>query len=247
MVATLTFDTERMAELAPQGFSLATDVAEWLVREGVPFRDGPRGRRRLRRRCEELRHRAATSSTDDAARRDLARASRPRVREVLTVEGSVASRDGRGGTAPVRVAEQLAELAVGCSRTTGMVRELAAARARRRIAARAAGTPVLEVAPRLLGATLQHGDVAVRLTEVEAYDGADDPGSHAYRGRTRAQRGDVRPAGHLYATSPTACTVLQRGHRTRGQRHRRCCSEPGRWSTASTSPASDGRGPATAT
>ena len=38
MVATLTFDTARMAELAPQGFSLATDIAEWLVREGVPFR-----------------------------------------------------------------------------------------------------------------------------------------------------------------------------------------------------------------
>ena len=38
MVATLRFDTERLASLAPQGFSLATDVAEWLVREGVPFR-----------------------------------------------------------------------------------------------------------------------------------------------------------------------------------------------------------------
>ena len=38
MVATLTFHTDRLAELAPQGFALATDVAEWLVREGVPFR-----------------------------------------------------------------------------------------------------------------------------------------------------------------------------------------------------------------
>ena len=38
MVATLTFHTERMAELAPQGFALATDIAEWLVRQGVPFR-----------------------------------------------------------------------------------------------------------------------------------------------------------------------------------------------------------------
>ena len=37
-IATLTFNTARMAELAPQGFSLATDVAEWLVRQGVPFR-----------------------------------------------------------------------------------------------------------------------------------------------------------------------------------------------------------------
>jgi argininosuccinate lyase len=37
-IATLTFNTERMAELAPQGFSLATDIAEWLVKQGVPFR-----------------------------------------------------------------------------------------------------------------------------------------------------------------------------------------------------------------
>src|SRR5690606_8341827 len=39
MVATMRFHTERMAALAPQGFSLATDVAEWLVKRGVPFRD----------------------------------------------------------------------------------------------------------------------------------------------------------------------------------------------------------------
>jgi len=58
--------------------------------------------------------------------------------------------------------------------------------------------PVLEVAPRLLGAVLRHGDVAVRLTEVEAYDGADDPGSHAYRGRTDRNAVMFGPAGHLY-------------------------------------------------
>ncbi len=60
-----------------------------------------------------------------------------------------------------------------------------------------AGSPV-EVAPALLGAVLRLGDVAVRLTEVEAYAGADDPGSHAYRGRTA--RNDVMfgPPGRLY-------------------------------------------------
>lgn len=58
--------------------------------------------------------------------------------------------------------------------------------------------PVLEVAPRLLGSTFRHGDVAVRVTEVEAYAGRDDPGSHAYRGRT--PRNDVMfgPPGRLY-------------------------------------------------
>ena len=54
MVATLEFDTARMAELAPQGFSLATDVAEWLVREGVPFRVAHEVAGACVRRCEEL-------------------------------------------------------------------------------------------------------------------------------------------------------------------------------------------------
>ncbi len=58
--------------------------------------------------------------------------------------------------------------------------------------------PVLEVAPLLLGATLRHGEVVVRLTEVEAYDGANDPGSHAHRGRTARNSVMFGPAGHLY-------------------------------------------------
>ena len=58
--------------------------------------------------------------------------------------------------------------------------------------------PVLEVAPRLLGAVLRRGEVAVRLTEVEAYDGPNDPGSHAYRGMTRRNAVMFGPAGHLY-------------------------------------------------
>lgn len=58
--------------------------------------------------------------------------------------------------------------------------------------------PAEEVAPRLLGAVVRHGDVAVRLTEVEAYAGERDPGSHAYRGRTRRNAVMFGPAGHLY-------------------------------------------------
>ena len=58
--------------------------------------------------------------------------------------------------------------------------------------------PVLGVAPRLLGATLRHGGVTLRLTEVEAYDGENDPGSHAFRGQTRRNGTMFGPAGHLY-------------------------------------------------
>lgn len=108
MVATLTFNTERMAELAPQGFSLATDVAEWLVREGVPFRVAHEVAGECVRRCEELG--VELDGLTDEQFAAISEHLTPQVREVLTVEGSVASRNSRGGTALDRVTEQLAEL-----------------------------------------------------------------------------------------------------------------------------------------
>ncbi|GAA4096952.1 argininosuccinate lyase [Nocardioides kongjuensis] len=107
-VATLVFDTDRMGELAPQGFSLATDIAEWLVKQGVPFRIAHELAGACVRECEGL-----GIELDQLTDEQFAAISphlTPEVRSVLTVEGSVASRDGRGGTAPVRVAEQLADL-----------------------------------------------------------------------------------------------------------------------------------------
>lgn len=107
MVATLVFDRDRLAELAPQGFSLATDIAEWLVRENVPFRVAHEVAGACVRRCEELGIELADLTDHQLAAID--ERLTPAVRSVLTVEGSVASRSGRGGTAPDRVREQLDE------------------------------------------------------------------------------------------------------------------------------------------
>ena len=60
------------------------------------------------------------------------------------------------------------------------------------------GRDVLEVAPALLGAVVTHGGVSVRLTEVEAYAGVADPGSHAFRGRTPRTEVMFGPPGRLY-------------------------------------------------
>ena len=57
---------------------------------------------------------------------------------------------------------------------------------------------VLDVAPALLGCTVEHAGVTVRLTEVEAYAGTSDPGSHAYRGPTPRTEVMFGEAGHLY-------------------------------------------------
>ncbi|WP_432573226.1 argininosuccinate lyase [Kineococcus sp. SYSU DK005] len=111
MVGTLRFHTGRMADLAPQGFALATDVAEWLVRRGVPFREAHHLSGACVRRCEE-RSEVEGRAVElwDLTEDDLASISphlTPEVRSVLSVAGSLASRDAVGGTAPVRVAEQL--------------------------------------------------------------------------------------------------------------------------------------------
>ena len=108
MVATLSFNTERMAELAPQGFSLATDVADWLVRQRVPFREAHEISGSLVRLCEEQGLELHEPTNEQY--RSISPHLTGEIREVLTVSGSIASRDGVGGTAPERVAEQLASL-----------------------------------------------------------------------------------------------------------------------------------------
>ncbi|MFD4368696.1 argininosuccinate lyase [Rhodococcus sp. NPDC058521] len=105
LVGTLEFHAERMAELAPAGFTLATDIAEWLVRQGVPFRVAHEAAGACVRSAESRGVGLADLTDEELAAVDPALT--PQVREVLTVHGSITSRNARGGTAGVRVAEQL--------------------------------------------------------------------------------------------------------------------------------------------
>jgi argininosuccinate lyase len=106
MVATLRFDTVRMATAAPEGFALATDIAEWLVREGVAFRDAHEIAGACVRAAEE--RGVELWDLDDVEFARISEHLTPGVRDVLSVEGSVCSRSAFGGTAPDRVREQIA-------------------------------------------------------------------------------------------------------------------------------------------
>jgi argininosuccinate lyase len=108
MVSTMRVDTERLAATAADGFALATDVAEHLVRKGVPFREAHEAVGHLVVWCT-VHECDLTDVSDD----DLATVSphlTPDVRDVLTVDGALSSRAARGGTAPKRVREQLDEV-----------------------------------------------------------------------------------------------------------------------------------------
>lgn len=104
MLGTLTFDTARMERQAPAGFTLATDIAEWLVRQGVPFRVAHEASGECVRLAES--REAGLDELTDEEFRAIHPELTPQVREVLSVAGSVASRNSRGGTAPDRVEEQ---------------------------------------------------------------------------------------------------------------------------------------------
>jgi argininosuccinate lyase len=107
MVETLTFRTDRMRALAASGYSTATDLADWLVREaGVPFREAHHIVGACVKRSEELGVELSALPAGDAAA--IHAAVTPDALAALTVEASVASRRSYGGTAPDRVREAIA-------------------------------------------------------------------------------------------------------------------------------------------
>jgi len=105
MVETMTFNTNRLEELAPQGFSLATDVAEWLVKQKISFRDAHEITGELVSYCEQ--HGLELHQVPDGEMAKISVHLTPEVRDVLTVQGAIRSRAGAGGTALPRVLEQL--------------------------------------------------------------------------------------------------------------------------------------------
>lgn len=105
LVATLTFHPERMAELAPAGFTLATDIAEWLVRQGVPFRVAHEVAGACVREAES--RGVGLADLDDETLASINPALTHDVHEVLTVAGSIESRNALGGTASSQVERQI--------------------------------------------------------------------------------------------------------------------------------------------
>lgn len=108
MIATLSFNRDRLEELAPAGFSLATDVAEWLVKQGVPFRVAHEITGAMVLFCEQHGRELHELSDDELAK--ISPHLKPAVREGLTVTGAIKARSGSGGTALPEVLSQLIAL-----------------------------------------------------------------------------------------------------------------------------------------
>ena len=108
LLASMTLNYDRMDEHATRGFALATDVADYLVEQGVPFRDAHEIVGRLVAHCESQGLQLHDVSDEDLA--SVSPALTPGVRSVMTAQASVARKAGTGGTAPAQVAKQRARL-----------------------------------------------------------------------------------------------------------------------------------------
>ncbi|MFB9717589.1 argininosuccinate lyase [Planobispora longispora] len=108
LVSTMRVNTAKLEASAPDGFALATDLAELLVRKGVAFRDAHEAVGHLVVWCQ-----VNDKDLDELTDEELAKVSphfTPDTREVLSVPGALAARKAHGGTAPDRVRDQLAVL-----------------------------------------------------------------------------------------------------------------------------------------
>jgi argininosuccinate lyase len=107
MTANVSFNTARMRDVAASGFSTATDLADWLVRQhGLPFRDAHHVTGSVVKDCEARGIGLDAITADDLAAINPALAGS--ILPDLSVDGSVASRTSAGGTSPIRVNEAIA-------------------------------------------------------------------------------------------------------------------------------------------
>ncbi len=107
MIATTTFDREKMALAAPLGFSLATEIADYLVKKDVPFAQAHEAAGKCVAQCEKS-DRQLHQLTDEEFLTVHPKLDKG-VREVLTVSGALAARVTRGATAPGQVKKQITE------------------------------------------------------------------------------------------------------------------------------------------
>ncbi|CRM16161.1 Argininosuccinate lyase [Pseudomonas sp. 37 R 15] len=110
MVATMKVQVEELRRQAPMGFTLATEVADWLATRGVPFKEAHEITGALVQACEK--HEIELWEASPAMLAQVDARLTPEVRDCLTLEAAIAARSGWGGTAPERVKEQMARLKV---------------------------------------------------------------------------------------------------------------------------------------
>jgi argininosuccinate lyase len=114
MIQTMQVDAARLKAQSTEGFTLATEVADWLARNGVPFSEAHEITGALVRYCEEKGLELSELTPADLGAVDLRLGEE--MLGVLTPEAAVAARAGYGGTAPARVAEQIERLKENVSR-----------------------------------------------------------------------------------------------------------------------------------
>ncbi|MBV4452226.1 MULTISPECIES: argininosuccinate lyase [Pseudomonas] len=110
MVATMKVQVDELRRQAPMGFTLATEVADWLATRGVPFKEAHEITGALVQACEK--HEIELWEASPAMLAEVDARLLPQVRDCLTLEAAIAARSGWGGTAPERVKEQIGRLKV---------------------------------------------------------------------------------------------------------------------------------------
>lgn len=108
MIATMKVNEAELLKQAPEGFTLATEVADWLAMRGVPFKEAHEITGKLVQLCEF--HQQGLSDLSDEQLAEVDTRLTADVRSALTLEAAIHSRDGFGGTAPARVSEQITRL-----------------------------------------------------------------------------------------------------------------------------------------